>query len=214
MKLHFREPFNGISHLIATYLALAGLIALVLNSWDEPKKRLSLAIYGASLTLMLAASTAYHSLSGSPQRIHRLRKIDHASIFLLIAGTYTPLTSNLFTGFWQWGTLIGIWSIALVGMVLKAFTISSSDWFIVSVYLLAGWFAVMALGEIFRVLPIEGIAWLFGGGVIYSLGAVLSAAKKLDFKPGVFGHHEVWHLFVIAGAFCHFMLILRHVVPA
>ncbi len=209
----FKEPFNGLSHLIGAYLALIGTAVLVSASWDDAPKRLSLAIYGASLTAMLASSAAYHSIRCSPDRVRRFRKIDHASIYVLIAGTYTPLCFNLFSGFWNWGLLSIIWTIAILGMIGKGLYISQSDWFFVSIYLGAGWFSVLAAGEILRVLPAGAILWLVGGGLLYTVGAILMAGKRLDFMPGVFGHHEVWHLFVAGAAFCHFMLMLQYVVP-
>jgi hemolysin III len=209
----FKEPFNGLSHLVGAYLALIGTVVLVAASWGDAPKRLSLAVYGASLTVMLASSAAYHSIRCSPARVRRFRKIDHASIYLLIAGTNTPLCFNLFSGFWQWGLLAIVWGIAILGMVSKAFYISQSDWFFVSIYLGAGWISVLAIGEILRVLPAGAIMWLFAGGLLYSVGAILLVGKRLDFKPGVFGHHEVWHLFVVGAAFCHFMLMLKYVVP-
>jgi hemolysin III len=162
----------------------------------------------------MAASAAYHTVPGPPKRIKRLRKIDHAAIFMLIAGTYTPLTYNLFTGFWRMGLLMVIWGIAMMGMIAKVFVISSSDWFVVAVYVAAGWISILSMQEILRALPLGAVVWLFSGGLIYTTGAVLSAAKKLDFKPGVFGHHEVWHLFVMGGALCHYILILRYVAHA
>jgi hemolysin III len=207
----FREPFNGLSHLVGAYVALGGMILLVARAWYEPEKRVSLAVYGASLTLMLAASAAYHSVQCDPRRVFRFRRIDHAAIYVLIAGTYTPLCINLFSGFWEWGMLAVIWGVAIAGSMVKAFHISKSDWFFVAVYLGAGWLSLLAIREIFRVMPPGAIAWLLGGGAFYTLGAVLLAGKRLDFKPGVFGHHEVWHIFVGAAAFCHFMLMWKYV---
>jgi hemolysin III len=213
MKRYFREPFNSISHGIASILSVIGTAVLVLQSAEDPAKQLSVALYGASLTLMFSASTAYHAVHGTPERIFRLRQIDHASIFVLIAGTYIPLSYNLFTGFWRFEVLILIWILAIAGILYKAFRISKSDWVIVSIYLAAGWVSVLALPAIMRFLPPGAIALLFGGGVLYTLGAVLSAMKKLDFRPDAFGHHEVWHLFVIAAAFCHYVMVLWYVVP-
>lgn len=209
-----REPFNGLSHLVASYISLFGMLVLVTGAWDDGPKRLSVAIYGASLTIMLVASAAYHSIQCDADRELRFRKIDHAAIFALIAGTYTPLSLNLFSGFWQWGLLIIIWGMAIAGMISKIFRVGENDWFIVSVYFGAGWFSLFSIGEIFRVLPTGAIAWLFSGGLFYSLGAILSAFKVPDPYPGVFGHHEVWHIFVLAAAFCHYMLIYVYVLPA
>lgn len=209
-----REPFNGFSHLLAALVSLAGLAFLVAQTWHEPVKRVPLAIYGASLTLMLSASTAYHSLHCDDRRLQWLRKIDHASIYALIAGTYTPLCYVLFDGFWKWGLLGAVWLTALIGMLVKIIHISRSDWVFIGMYLAMGWLGVIGASEIIRTLPVGALAWLMGGGLLYTTGAVLVASKKMDFVPGVFGHHEVWHIFVTAAAFCHFMLMQQFVVPA
>ncbi len=210
----FREPFNGFSHLIAACLSLGGLILLVASTWHEPAKRISLAVYGASLTLMLSASTAYHSLHCDSKRLRWLRKIDHAAIYGLIAGTYTPLCYVLFSGFWKTGLLSLVWMVAVVGMIVKFFYINKSDWGFVGLYLALGWLSILGTAEIFRVLPAGGLFWLLGGGALYTVGAIIVASKKMDFIPGVFGYHEVWHIFVATAAFFHFMLMLQYVVPA
>lgn len=210
----FREPFNGVSHLAGACLALAGLGLLVAKAWYVPEKRISLAVYGASLTLMFSASAAYHSLKCSAARRLRLRKIDHAAIYGLIAGTYTPLCINLFSGFWRWGMLGLVWGVAVAGIWMKTVRINPSDWQFVGAYLALGWLCVIGAPEILRTMETGALGWLLGGGALYTLGAVLVAARKPDFLPGVFGHHEVWHLFVAGAAFCHYMLMLQYVVPA
>lgn len=213
MKRYVREPFNGISHLIAAILSLIGLTVLAVGSRGEGGKHVSLVVYGTSLTLMMTASSAYHSIPAKPARIQLLRRIDHAAIFVLIAGTYTPICYNLFSGFWRWGLLTLIWGIAVLGIGSKIFT-HTPDWLTVSVYLAMGWLSVSAVGEITRVLPGGAIVWLVLGGLIYTLGTVIYATRIMDFKPGVFGFHEIWHLFVAGGAFCHYILILLYVLPA
>jgi len=206
-----REPFNGLSHYIAGLFALAGLITLAILSWNEPLKKYSLLVYGASLVLMMMASAAYHSIKAEPERIQFLRKLDHSAIFVLIAGTYTPLCFNLFTGFWRWGLLTLVWVIALVGIGFKVFIINTPKWLTASLYVMMGWLSIAGIGEITQVMSPGAISWLVAGGVIYTLGAIVYAAKLFNFKPNVFGYHEVWHLFVVGGAFCHFMLILLHI---
>jgi hemolysin III len=209
-----REPFNGISHFIGAVASLIGLIALIVLTPDEPVKRASLIIYGGSLFLMFAASTTYHSVPSSPELRAKLRKIDHAAIFILIAGSYTPICMHYFTGFWRWGVLTIVWTTAIVGIVYKSFQVGKSDWRIISVYLLMGFGCLAAIGEIMRSMPPNAIWLLALGGIIYGVGAFVYAAKWLDFKPGVFGFHEVWHLFVMGGALAHYLLMLWYVVPA
>ena len=207
MERRIREPFNALSHFAGAIVSLFGLAILARASQDEPVKQLSLVIYGITLTVMFAASSAYHGIPGSSARVARLRKIDHAAIFALIAGSYTPLCVNLFSGFWQWGILILVWALAIAGMISKVFVITKSDFLTVSAYLGLGWLALSGIGEIRRTLTDGGTNWLLAGGLLYSTGALLSWKKRPRLKPGIFSHHEVWHLFVLAAAFCHFMLV-------
>lgn len=209
---HFREPFNGFSHFAAAVLALIGTGLLVLKVWDDTPRRISLAVYGASLTLMMAASAAYHSIVCKPERVRRLRKLDHAAIYILIAGTYTPVCYNLFDGFWQFGALGLVWTAAVIGVGVKVFVIPRSDWLSVVVYLGMSWVGVFGIVEIFQTLTPGALAWLLAGGAFYTIGAFVYAGRMFDFKPGVFGHHEVWHLFVAAAAACHFVLMWVYVV--
>jgi hemolysin III len=209
----FREPVNGLTHLFAALAALGGLVVLLVLARDSLARQGSLLIYGASLVLMLSASAAYHLVKGSPRCLAVLRRIDHIAIYLLIAGTYTPICFNLFVGFWRWGMLVLIWSLALVGIITKIFFINTPRWFTASVYMGMGWLAVLSFQEILAVLPVGALAWLLSGGIAYTFGAVVYITKILDFVPGVFGFHEVWHIFVILGALFHFMVMLLYIAP-
>ncbi len=214
MFKQLREPVNGLTHLGAALAAGIGLVVLLIVGRDSGPKQLSLLVYGLSLTFMLAASGLYHSIRTSPQRLQLWRKLDHSAIFILIAGTYTPICFNLFTGFWNWGMLALIWFLALAGTISKIFFINTPRWFTTAVYLAMGWLALLAAPEILAVLPAGAVAWLLAGGVVFTLGAVVYATKMLDFFPQVFGFHEVWHLFVIGGCLCHYILILAYVASA
>ena len=207
MHRYFREPFNGISHFLAALLALPGLGALLWLGRGDLPRQLSLFLYGVSLILMFAASAAYHLVQAGPGALRLLRKLDHTAIYLLIAGTYTPICTAYFTGAWLWGILGAVWALALIGIAGKLFWINQPRWFSVLVYLLMGWLALAGIGEIVRQMPPAAIAWLVAGGVAYSLGAVVYVMKKPDFLPGKFGFHEIWHLFVILGALCHYILV-------
>ncbi len=208
-----REPVNGLTHFGAALAALAGLVVLLRLSGDDPLKQRSLLVYGASLVLMFSASAAYHLIPGPARRLQLLRKVDHAAIYVLIAGTYTPLAANQFSGFWRWGLMSVIWGLALLGILAKVFWINAPRGLSAGIYLGMGWFALLAIGEMLRVLPLGALAWLLAGGLAYTLGAVVYITKRLDFVPGAFGFHEVWHLFVMLGALCHFILILLYVAP-
>jgi len=163
--------------------------------------------------LMLSSSAAYHLVKSRAEVILALRKLDHAAIYLLIAGTYTPICFNLMAGFWRWGMLGIIWGLAVVGVVSKLFLIHAPRWFTAAVYLGMGWLSMLSLGEMLRVLPAGGLVWLFLGGAAYTLGSGVYITKKMDFFPGVFGFHEVWHIFVILGCLFHYLAILLYVAP-
>lgn len=221
MSIKLRDPISAITHLASAAAALVGLLFLL--SWARQPvliaitggsvgglfAQLSLAVYGASLFLMFLASGVYHSVIASPRVIQALRKVDHSAIYLLIAGSYTPFCVLAFRGFWQWGFLAVIWGLALIGITSKLFFIHAPRWFTAGVYVVMGWLSVFAAREMLAVLPPAATLWLALGGVIYTLGAVVYVTKKLDFIPGWFGFHEIWHLFVMAGAAAHFFSIVK-----
>jgi hemolysin III len=209
----FREPVNGLTHFFTAIAAVGGLIALLIIGWGNPGKAVSLSVYGVSVILLFAASATYHLVKARPKVIEILRKFDHSAIYLLIAGTYTPICFNMFTGFWKWGLLAIVWSLALVGIVVKIFIIKAPRWLSAGVYLLMGWLCIIAIKEMLTVLPVGALVWLAIGGIIYTLGAVVYITKIFDFIPGKFGFHEVWHIFVILGALAHFIAILVYIAP-
>jgi len=210
----FREPVNGLTHLGAAIAAAIGLIVLVLIGWGNVGKTISLTIYGFSLILLFSASAIYHLVKVKPQISTNLRKLDHSAIYILIAGTYTPICFNLFTGFWKWGMLVLIWSLAFIGVAVKLLWINAPRWLYTGVYIAMGWLAVLGGKEILATMPTGALVWLFVGGITFTIGAVIYATKKMDFFPGVFGFHEVWHIFVILGALAHFVGILVYVAPS
>ncbi len=214
MFKRLRDPVSGLTHLGAGLAAMVGLAVLLVVGRSNLPKELSLLVYGVSLILMMLASASYHLIRTSPSRQLLLRKLDHSAIYILIAGTYTPICFNLFTGFWNWGMLALIWLFALVGTLTKLILINAPRWFTATVYLVMGWLAVLALPEMLARLPVGALIWLLAGGLFFTVGAVIYITKKFDFFPQVFGFHEVWHLFVIAGCFCHFIVILTYVAPA
>ena len=211
MKL--REPVNALTHLGGAVAALFGLAVLLALSWNGPVKLTAAMIYGLSLIALFSASAAYHGATARARVLIWLRKLDHAAIFLLIAGTYTPFCLVAFTGFWRWGMLALIWTIALIGILFKLLTARAPRWLSAGAYVLMGWLALAAVGEMLRVLPAGALAWLLAGGVIYTLGAVVYVTKLFNFWPGRFGFHEVWHVFVLLGALAHFIAIAGYVLP-
>ena len=178
----------------------------------DPEKIVSVLVYSLGLMAMFSASGIYHSAIVEPAVLQILRKIDHSAIFLLIAGTYTPFCLLAFKGFWHWGLLALIWAIAAIGIVVKVFYINSPRWLHTGIYIVMGWLCVMAAPQMPSVLPLAATVGLFVGGILYTLGAVVYATKILDFVPGKFGFHEVWHIFVLLGALAHFIAIMALLV--
>ena len=212
-RKRLRDPVNGLTHLIAAVVAVGGLIALLVIGRSTTGKEMSLLIYGCTLVLLFSASATYHLVEAGPRVTALLRKVDHAAIFLLIAGSYTPFCYNVFSGFWKWGLLAIVWSLALLGVTLKIFIINTPRWLNTALYLLLGWMIVFGIREMLAALPVGALIWLAVGGILYTLGAVVYLAKILNFVPGKFGFHEVWHIFVILGALAHFTAVILYVAP-
>jgi hemolysin III len=208
-----REPVNGLTHFFAAIVAAVGLIILIVLGWNNLIKAISLSVYGISLILLFTASATYHMVMGGPRIVANLRKLDHAAIYLLIAGTYTPICAIMFTGFWRWGLLAIVWSLAIIGIIVKMFIMNAPRWLSAGLYLLMGWLCISAIGEMLRVLPAGALIWLLIGGIAYTLGAVIYITKAMDFFPDKFGFHEVWHIFVILGALAHFISIAVYIAP-
>lgn len=208
MLKKLREPVNSLTHWAGAALALAGLIALLIVGWDTPAKIASLAIYGVSLIAMFSASATYHMVRVKDKALEAFRKVDHAAIYLLIAGTYTPFCVNAFEGFWKWGMLTIIWSLAAIGIIVKVFYIRAPRWLNAGIYLVMGWLALAAAGQMLAALPAWVLGWLIAGGILYTLGAVVYITKIFNFKPGVFGFHEMWHIFVLLAAAAHYVAVM------
>jgi hemolysin III len=209
-----RQPVSGLMHLFAAGAALIGLVGLLISARGDTLKLVALAVYGTSLVLMFSASSAYHLVrSARPFVTPLLRKLDHSAIYLLIAGTYTPLCLIYFTGFWRWGLLSLVWALAVVGIAVKVFVIDAPRWVTAGVYLVMGWLSILAMGEILQKMPQGAIVWLLLGGFFFTVGALVYITRRPNFYPEVFGFHEVWHIFVILGCFSHFVVMAAFVAP-
>ncbi|MBN2387404.1 MAG: hemolysin III family protein [Anaerolineales bacterium] len=207
MLSKLREPVSGLTHLGGAMAAFFGQIALLVVGWSGTVKLVSVLIYGLSLMVLFAASATYHLTRARPKVIEILRKIDHSAIYLLIAGTYTPFCLNILSGTWRWGLLAVIWTIAAIGILVKVFYIRAPRWLSAGFYVLMGWLGLIAAPQL-AVLPAVSLTWLVIGGVVYTLGAVVYATRTLNFVPGKFGFHEVWHIFVLVGALAHFVAVM------
>jgi hemolysin III len=210
----FREPVNSLTHLTAAAIAIAGTVVLAYLARDDAAKLASLCLYGVTLVLMFSSSALYHTIQSGPKAALFLRKLDHSAIYLLIAGTYTPICLHYFTGFWRIGFLAVIWALGLIGIAVKLFVINAPRWVTAGVYLLMGWLSIAGVGEIVSRMPAGAIAWLLAGGLFFTGGAVVYMLKRPNPFPGVFGFHEIWHIFVILGAFSHFALMWIYIAPA
>jgi hemolysin III len=212
-KKGLREPVNGLTHLAGALIASAGLVVLLAASAGRADQLVAFGIFGFSLIALYTASALYHLLPLSPAGIARLRRLDHMTIFVLIAGTYTPFCLLALDGVWGGGLLGLIWGLALCGVLLKLLWMDAPRWLSVILYLGMGWVALVAAPALFRAVPAGGMAWVLAGALVYSAGALVYGLKRPNPIPGVFGFHELWHLFVMAGSACHFWAVLQYVAP-
>lgn len=207
---YLREPMNGFTHFIGVIFSIAATIMLIDISKDSIHL-ISLSTFGLGLIFLYTTSTLYHWLKLSEEGIKRLRKADHIMIFINIAASYTPTCMLALRGSLGTGLLIAVWSSALVGIVIKLFWMSAPRWLSTSIYLIMGWLAVIVIVPLFNVLSVAALIWLFAGGLFFTIGAVIYARKKPDPFPGILGFHEIFHLFVLAGSFSHFIMIYKYI---
>lgn len=215
MQITIREPGSALTHFIAMLLAAFAATPLLTKAalYASRESIIALSIFCVSMILLYGASATYHSLnlSGRPLRI--FRKIDHMMIFILIAGSYTPICLTVLGGKLGYTLLAVIWGLALFGMILKACWITCPKWFSSVIYIAMGWACVAVFGPLLQVLPTAAFLWLLAGGIIYTIGGVIYALKLPLFnaKHEFFGSHEIFHLFVMAGSFCHFIFMYCYV---
>ncbi|MDD3706025.1 MAG: hemolysin III family protein [Clostridiaceae bacterium] len=214
MGIKVKDPFSGFSHLAGALLSIAGLCLLVRYASENGTvwHIVSFSIFGASLILLYTASSIYHLLVVSEKGTRILRKIDHMMIYVLIAGTYTPVCLIPLRGGWGWSLLISIWSIAMVGVILKVLWFNAPRWLYTFFYLLMGWLIVIAFIPLVRTMPMAAMLWLIAGGLLYTVGAIIYGTKWPRLKSKVFGFHEVFHIFVLYGSFCHFWMMFKYIL--
>ena len=202
------ELANSVTHGLGVLLSVTGLVVLVVASvrHGDAWHVTSTAIFGATLVLSYLTSTLYHSLRGDRVK-EVLRKFDHAAIFLLIAGTYTPFVLVTLRGPWGWSLFGVVWGLAIAGVALKFWFAGRFRLVSTAIYLAMGWLVLIAVKPLTAALPRDGLVWLISGGLFYSLGAGFYLWKRLAY------HHAIWHLFVLAGGACHWVAVFRHVVP-
>lgn len=210
-----KDPGSALTHFIALLGALAASVPLLLKAASEPDRLhlAAMAIFIISMILLYAASTIYHTLNISETVNKRLRKFDHMMIYILIAGTYTPVCLIVLGNHSGYSLLTLVWCIAAVGILINALWITCPKWFSSLIYIAMGWVCVIALKQIIAALSPAAFGWLLAGGLIYTIGGVIYALKLPVFnsKFRYFGSHELFHLFVMGGSTCHYIVMYAFV---
>ena len=209
-----RDPISALTHFLGFIACIPVLITLIVLSIKHATVYhvVSFAIFGASLLMLYGASAIYHALPVSDKIIAILRRIDHMMIFVLIAGTYTPVCLVSLNGVWGWTLLALVWGFALIGIILKAVWFDAPRWLSTAIYVIMGWLVVFAFYPLGKAIPTGGILLLLLGGIAYTMGAVIYAIKKPKLPFVNFGFHEVFHIFVLVGSAFHIIFMYIYVL--
>lgn len=215
MQITIREPGSAITHFIAMMMAVFATVPLLVKAGIQSgwENFLAMAIFMGSMILLYGASATYHSVDLTGRSLRIFRKLDHMMIFVLIAGSYTPVCLIVLGGKLGYTLLALVWGIAAVGMLVKACWITCPKWFSSVIYIAMGWVCVLVFGPLLKTLSAPAFLWLLAGGIIYTVGGVIYALKLPLFnaKHKFFGSHEVFHLFVMGGSICHFIFMYLYV---
>ena len=215
MQITIREPGSAITHFIAMMMAVFATVPLLVKAGIQSgwENFLAMAIFMGSMILLYGASATYHSVDLTGRSLRVFRKLDHMMIFVLIAGSYTPVCLIVLGGKLGYTLLALVWGIAAVGMLVKACWITCPKWFSSVIYIAMGWVCVLVFGPLLKTLSAPAFLWLLAGGIIYTVGGVIYALKLPLFnaKHKFFGSHEVFHLFVMGGSICHFIFMYLYV---
>ncbi|HKY05867.1 MAG TPA: hemolysin III family protein [Blastocatellia bacterium] len=204
----YEEVANTITHGLGLALSVVGsLILLILSTLrGDTWQVVSCTIFGVTMVALYAASTLYHSFR-NPRHKHILKILDHSAIYLLIAGTYTPFTLISLRGWVGWTLFAVIWTLSIVGIILKCVFIHEFKILSTLVYVVMGWIGIVAIKPLLASVPVAGIVWLIAGGVAYTVGVVFFACKRVPYN------HAIWHVFVMAGSICHYFAVMYSVLP-
>lgn len=215
MQITIREPGSAITHFIAMMLTVFAAAPLLVKSAlsDTVNMLPAMTIFILSMILLYGASATYHSLNIGGRALRIFRKVDHMMIFVLIAGSYTPVCLIVLGGRMGYTLFAVVWGIAIVGMLLKACWVTCPKWFSSIIYIAMGWVCVFVFGPLWNTLPHSAFLWLLAGGIIYTIGGVIYALKLPLFnsRHTFFGSHEIFHLFVMGGSLCHFIFMYHYV---
>ena len=208
----FREPMNGLTHCVGAVLALIGTVLLIVRSVDPflPWHMGSFIVFGVCMVLLYTTSTLYHWLRLSEAGQRLWRRLDHCMIFVYIAATYTPICLVAMRGSGGWPLFAAVWSVAVLGVLGKCFWLQAPRWVSTGLYMAMGWMVILGIKPLVASLPVGALWWLVAGGAFYTLGAVIYALKRPALGR-VIGFHELFHVFVMIGSFCHFMVMYLYV---
>lgn len=215
MQISIREPGSAITHFVAMMLAMGSAVPLLIKASELGTVcTVAMFIFISSMILLYGASTTYHSVIVAPDIIKIFRKIDHMMIFIMIAGSYTPVCLLVLDHHTGYRMLLAVWSIAIGGILIKALWITCPKWFSSILYIGMGWICLSAIKPIIETLSFHAFLWLLAGGLLYTIGGVIYALKLKVFnaKHAYFGSHEIFHLFIMAGSFCHFIFMYQYVI--
>ncbi len=215
MQITIREPGSALTHFIGMMMAVFAAMPLLIKAALSGGHitLTAMAVFMASMILLYGASATYHSVNLAGRSLKVFRKIDHMMIFVLIAGSYTPVCLIVLGGALGYRLLGLVWGIAILGILIKAFWITCPKWFSSLLYIAMGWVCVFAFGQLLDTLPTAAFLWLLAGGIIYTIGGVIYALKLPLFNANhkYFGSHEIFHLFVMGGSICHFIFMYVYV---
>ncbi|MDH3540254.1 MAG: hemolysin III family protein [Acidimicrobiia bacterium] len=207
------NPIRGLLHGSAAVISVAGMTLLIVRSAPDATRVVSMTIFGISLMGLYTASALYHSVPWRETWKKRMQRLDHSMIFMLVAGTYTPIAVNVLDGTWRTLTLTVVWGAAAIGIVQKIAFPTVPDWVSITLQTTMGWFAIVPFLELVEALSGGAIALMVAGGLSYTIGLVLLANERPQLFPRIFSHHEVFHILVVLGSLFHFLMILWYVVP-
>ena len=215
MTITIREPGSALTHFAASVLVAFGAYPLLIKAAGRSGMALAaMAVFAASLLLLYGASTLYHTVNLAGRALKIFKKIDHMMIFVMIAGSYTPVALCVLPRETGLPLLITVWGVALSGMIFKLIWVTCPKWISSSVYIALGWACIPVTGLLWDMLSLPAFLWLLAGGLIYTAGGVVYALKLRAFneRHPRFGSHEIFHLFVMAGSLCHFIFMFRYVI--
>ena len=214
-NIKLRDPWSAITHLVAFFITLGGIVPLLIKATDYGTKYfIAMLVFGITMMLLYAASATYHAITLPASIIKIFRKIDHSAIFVFIAGSYTPVFLIILEPSIGIPMLIAIWAITILGIIVKFAWINCPKWFSSVIYIMMGWMCIFCMSPLIKAITTTAFAWLLVGGIIYTIGGVIYALKLPEFnaRHKNFGTHEIFHLFVMVGSFCHFIFMYSFVL--